>query len=313
MNFRPKITGPKERFSEFLPWAQWRVPEISDQSQLVALSGQSQPAEDSWKLLMEWVYRKLGEDESKGKNRGQRQLLRAPHMSLNDQTHLENKGVSPTNAIPGLRYHRTCATFPELLADWVVLMANEKSQVPLTKWDLHKKASGSSQTSQGTSELGLRDIFLPVFCYVAHVFWSKAAWLSTQVRLCQGSKMRNKGWRQRESDEKRLPDPLNWSRELMSAREACLWVGLSHQQAQISQPQSSAPYVRLLKGRETEVEKKERLGLSLCGRISIYCKGAFYHPHVQMAKMPYRGRWGVGAIGAEMTPQSIGKLGCVVF
>lgn len=32
MSFRPKITGPKERFSEFLPWAQWRVPEIPYQS-----------------------------------------------------------------------------------------------------------------------------------------------------------------------------------------------------------------------------------------------------------------------------------------
>lgn len=103
--------------------------------------------ENSWKFLTEWVYRKLGTDESKGKNRGRHQLLRALSKSLNDQAHLESKGVSPTNAIPGLRYHRTSATFPELLALWVVLMANEKSQVTLTKWVLHKKASGSSQTS----------------------------------------------------------------------------------------------------------------------------------------------------------------------
>lgn len=58
-------------------------------------------------------------------------------------------------------------------------MANEKSQVPLTKWVLHKKALMSSQTSQGTSELGLRDVLVLVFCYVARMFWSKAAWLST--------------------------------------------------------------------------------------------------------------------------------------
>lgn len=86
----------------------------------------------------------------------------------------------------------------------------------------------SSQTSQVTSELGLRDVLFPVFCYVACMFWSKAAWLSTWVRLCQGSKMRSKGWRWRESEEERLPDPLNWGWELMNVREVCPWVGLSH-------------------------------------------------------------------------------------